>query len=446
MKRILIHGIIVTMNETRQILEDGFLAIQGETIAAIGPMTELDAYLERNAAIFSHEDLHDVHRAIIMPGMVNTHTHLGMIPFRGLGDDCKDRLRVFLLPMEQEAMDEKLAAASTRYAIAESLLAGVTTVFDMYYYAGTIADIMEETGIRGIAGETVMEEPTCDFAAPEEAIAYGQREMERYKDDPRVKVALSPHGTTTVNEEHLQQIKQIDSRYQVPFSLHTAEMDYEMAWFRKEQNGTPVTYLEKLGVLDEKTLLAHCIHMDDRDLEILERTKTAVGHCLASNTKAGKGVAPVLAMHDRGIAVGLGTDGPASGNTLDLFTQMRMCENFHKTINHDRSALPAADVVEMATIGGAEALGIQHMTGSLKAGKAADIAVLETDSVNMFPVYEPYSTIVYSANAANVTETYVAGQCLVEDGKLTKMDLRELRRQLLNEMNRTKFREMHCLL
>lgn len=446
MKRILTHGIIVTMDTTRQVIDDGFLAMAGDTITEVGPMSGLAAFLASHADRFSSEDLHDVNRAIVMPGMINTHTHLGMIPFRGLGDDCKDRLRVFLLPMEREAMDEALAAASTRYAIAESLLAGVTTVFDMYYFAGTTADIMEETGIRGFAGETVMEEPTCDFASPDEAITYGQKEMERYANNPRVKVTLAPHGTTTASAQHIQTIKQLDTQYCVPFSLHTAEMDYEMDYFKSEHSGTPVTFLHKLDVLDERTLLAHCIHMDTRDLDLLEQQKTSAAHCIASNTKAGKGVSPILSMQQHAIHIGLGTDGPASGNTLDLFTQMRMCENFHKTVNHDRNALPAINVVEMATIGGAAALGIQQLTGSLEPGKAADIAVLETDSPNMFPVYDPYSAIVYSANASNVAETYVNGECLVEAGKLTKMDLKELRNQLYSEMNRTKFRELRQLL
>ena len=226
------------------------------------------------------------------------------------------------------------------------------------------------------------------------------------------------------------------------FTLHTAEMDYEMTQIREQYGMTPVEFLEHIGVLGPNTLTAHTIHATERDVEILAKHGASVAHCIASNTKAGKGVAPVSLMHKHGISVGFGTDGPASGNTLDLFIQMRMCENFQKTTLHDRSALPAKEVVSMATIEGARALGLGDVTGSIEPGKEADLVLIETDSPNMFPVYDPYSAIVYSASAANVRDVFVAGECLVKEKQLVRADFAKIRDELREKMERTKFGEM----
>lgn len=388
----------------------------------------------------------DARRAIIMPGMVNTHCHLGMIPFRGLGDDCKDRLRVFLLPMEERAMDRDLAAASSRYALAELLLGGVTTVMDMYYFEDEVARVMDEMGIRGIAGETVMEAVTCDARTPQEAISRGEAMIRAYSGHPRVKGCLAPHGTTTCSAATLQRVHEVDRAHNALFTLHVAEMDYEMDQLRERFGMTPVEYLHKLGVLDKNALCAHSIRMTDGDIGLLRGSGASVAHCIASNTKAAKGVAPVKAMRAAGVSVGLGTDGPASGNTLDLFTQMRMCANFHKNELRDRSAFPAAEIVKMATCEGAAALGLGGVTGSLEPGKEADIVLVETDSPNMFPVYDPYAALVYSACAANVRDVYVAGTCLVKDKRLTSADFGRIRGELSQKMERTAFQEMGNLL
>lgn len=384
----------------------------------------------------------DAGRAIVMPGMVNTHCHLGMVPFRGLGDDCKDRLRVFLLPMEQKAMDAEMAVASSRYAICELLLAGVTTVLDMYYFEEQIAQVMDEMGIRGIAGQTVMEEGACDLASVEDALAYGEAAIKRYKDHPRVSCCLAPHGTTTCSPRTLQRAYEIDRQYGQPFTLHTAEMDYEMAQLRESYGCTPIQFLDRLGVLGPGTVAAHCIQLTEEDIRLLREKGGRVSHCIASNTKAAKGVAPIPRLLAQGVPVGLGTDGPASGNTLDLFTQMRFCANFHKNENRDRSLFPAGDIVAMATIGGAKALGLDGVTGSIEPGKEADIVLVETDSANMFPVYDPYSALVYSAGSANVKDVFVAGERLVADKKLTKADLKGIRRDLKERMERSAFGEM----
>ena len=450
MKKIIKDGIIVTMNAAGDVWDHGYVMFEDTKILAAGPEEELEKALQELTAQGilkageTFEEI-DAKRAIVIPGLVNTHCHLGMIPFRGLGDDCKDRLRVFLLPMENQAMDAEMARLSTRYAIGELLLSGVTTVLDMYYFEEVVAKVMDEMGIRGIAGETVMEKDSCDSKNADEAIRRGIALIEAYKDHPRVSGAITPHGTTTCSPETLKRAYEEDVKAGTVFTLHVAEMDYEMTQLREQYNMTPIEFMEHIGVLGPNTLAAHSIRTTEHDVEILAKHGASVAHCIASNTKAAKGVAPVSLMHKHGMSVGFGTDGPASGNTLDLFIQMRMCENFHKNELHDRSAFPAKEVVSMATIEGARALGLGDITGSIEPGKQADLVLVETDSPNMFPVYDPYSALVYSAIASNVRDVYVAGECLVKEKKLVREDFAKIRNDLREKMERTAFKDMKNL-
>ena len=445
MKTIIQNGIVVTMDQQMQVWDHGYVIIDGTKIVEAGPESELELKKAALARVGENWQEKDARRGIIMPGMVNTHSHLGMIPFRGLGDDCKDRLRVFLLPMESQAMDAELAAASARYGICELLLSGVTTVLDMYYFEEKVAHIMDQMGIRGIAGETVMEDATCDASCAEEALERGRDLIRAYRNHPRVKGALTPHGTTTCSGEHMKMALEEDLKGNTVFTLHTAEMDYEMTYLAEKYQMTPVEYLNSFELLGAHTLTAHSIRLTEADCRLLAETKTNVAHCIGSNTKAAKGVAPVALLRSLGVNVGLGTDGPASGNTLDLFTQMRMCENFHKNTLKDRSAFPAKEIVKMATIEGAKALGLGDVTGSLELGKEADLVIIETDPSNMFPVYDPYSALVYSAFASNVRDVYISGKCLVEEKRLVKENLADIRMALRENMERTKFKEMKAL-
>ena len=215
MKTMIKNGIIVTMNSRMDVYPDGYLIMEDDRISEVGPMTGYDAYRDRQGMMVI-----DAGHAIVMPGMVNTHCHMGMIPFRGLGDDCRDRLRVFLLPMEFKAMDRELVRLSSRFAVCELLLSGVTTVMDMYYFEDAVAGVMDEMGIRGIAGETVMEDATCDAGTPRESIARGEELIRRYRNHPRIMGCISPHGTTTCSSSTLQKIHELDQEYGVPFTLH----------------------------------------------------------------------------------------------------------------------------------------------------------------------------------------------------------------------------------
>lgn len=423
------------MNETGDIYSNGFILFEADKIVRLGDMKDYVAP-EKCEVI-------DGKGGILMPGMINLHTHLGMIPFRGLQDDCEDRLRKFLLPMENAEMSPELVYASTKYAVSEMLLSGITTVMDMYYFEQETARAVEEMSIRGFLGETIMNEGTCDFSTPSESLKYSEEFIIKYRNHPLITPCVAPHGTTTCSEDVLRSAYELSKKYQVPYTLHLSEMEYETKYFRDKYNATPIEYLDQLGLIDDRMIAGHCIHMSQRDFEIMKEKKASIAHCIGSNTKAAKGVAPVNEMLRHSITVGLGTDGPASGNTLDIITQFKLCANFHKNANKDRSAFPAKTIVEMGTINGAKALHIDALVGSLEVGKQADLVLVETESVNMFPLYNPYSSLVYNANSSNVSAVFVAGKCVVKEKRLVEHDLNDIKEALSYEMQKREHNLFH---
>jgi cytosine/adenosine deaminase-related metal-dependent hydrolase len=241
---------------------------------------------------------------------------------------------------------------------------------------------------------------------------------------------IAPHAVNTNSPEKIQEAAALARRYDVPITMHVSEMDYEMEYFRKVHATTPIAFLDSLGVLSPRFIAAHCIHADPEDVRILARSGAAVAHCIGANTKSAKGVAPVKGMLEAGVPVALGTDGPASGNTLDMFTQFDLFAKFHKTAHRDRTLFPASEILALATSGAAAALGVEDRIGSIEPGKKADIILVETESVNMFPCFDPYSVLVYSAKAANVDTVFVNGRLLVRGKKLTGLSLPDIRRDL----------------
>ncbi|OHE63439.1 MAG: amidohydrolase [Treponema sp. GWB1_62_6] len=412
---------VLTMNAAFDEWTDGCVVVEGDSIVAVGEKSLSDRYP-------SHQRI-DGDGGILIPGLVNAHTHVGMIPFRSLGDDCPDRLRRLLFPLEA-AMTRELVRASARYACCEMLLAGTTTIVDMYFFEGEIAKVVKEAGMRALLGETVIDFPVCDAPAPYGGLDYAARFIPEWLGDELITPMIAPHGTNTNSPEKIMEAWELARRHGVPMTMHVSEMDYEVAHFRGKYALTPIGFLDSLGVLDEYFIAAHCILAEETDLDILARRGCAVAHCIGANTKSAKGVAPVKAMLERGIPVALGTDGPASGNTLDLFTQMDLFAKFHKTANRDRAIFPAREIVALATIGAAKALRLDDKTGSIEIGKKADLTLVETRSANMFPIYDPYATVVYGAKAANVDSVFVNGRPLVRGKRLTCLSLEAARDDL----------------
>jgi len=418
------HAWILTMDDAFTQIRDGWLMAEGKHIAAMG----------EGAFDGEADERIDCRGGILLPGFVNTHCHASMVPFRTMGDDCADRLRRFLFPLEDQAMTRELVYLGALYGIAEMLLAGVTTFADMYYFEDEVVRACQETGMRGYLGETVIGQSTCDAKGqPYGGFAIAEALLERYRGDDLIRPILAPHGTTTCDEAALRRCHELAVQYDTLVTLHVSEMDYEMKRFA-DMGHTPLSYMEHIGMVSPHLLAAHCIHLTDDDVEILRRNGAGVAHCIASNTKAGKGVAPVKALLAAGVPVGLGTDGPSSGNTLNMFDQMRLFANFHKTVNRDRSMFPAREIVALATRGGAKALRAEKEFGMLKPGMRADMVLVSLDGVNMFPAYNPYSALVYGANPSNVDTVMTGGEIRVRKGKLTGIDLHDLRRRLEREM------------
>lgn len=421
MKILIKNATVLTMDEEMHLYAPGYVLIWDGSIKELGE--EKDVLPEADETI-------DAGGGILLPGFINTHCHVPMMPFRSLGDDCPDRLRRFLFPLENEAMTRELVSLSARYGICEMLLAGVTTFTDMYYFEDEVAKACEEMGIRGVLGETVIGQRTCDSEEPYGGLLLAEEFIKTWKGRELVTPIIAPHATNTNSPEMLQKAYETALKYDTLCTLHASEMDYELKYFKDEYGQTPIEFLNTLGVLGDHLLAAHCIHLTERDIALLSESRTTVSHCIGSNTKAGKGVAPVKDLLAAGIPVGLGTDGASSGNTLDLFTQMRLFASFHKTENRDRSLFPAKEIVKLATIGGAETLRMETALGSLEPGKKADMVLVETDSVNMFPCYDPYSALVYSANASNVELVMVGGKVLVRGKRLVHTDLKQIRKEL----------------
>lgn len=383
----------------------------------------------------------DGRNGILMPGMVNTHAHLAMIPFRGLGDDCPDRLRRFLFPLESKTMTEKLVSLSSEYAAAEMMLGGVTQVYDMYFFEDAVAQAMVKMNMRATLAETILDFAHCNSDKPYGGLDYSEWFIKKWKNaHPLITPSIAPHATNTNSAGALQRANKIAQENDVLISMHVSEMDYEMDYFRKEYDMTPVEFLDSIGLLTDRLLAVHCIHATENDVKLFREKGVMVSHCVGSNTKAGKGIMPLKAMMAEGVTVGLGTDGASSGNTIDIITQLGMVTRAHKTANHDRGAFTAKEILSLATIGGAKALGTDSITGSLEVGKKADIVLIETESVNMFPVHDPYSAIVYSANPSNVDSVWIDGVQTVSGKKLVHHDLRQIRAELDREM--ADFRKM----
>lgn len=431
MRTLINHATVLTMDEGFRVHENGYVLIEDGRIAACGAGDGLQA-----AGTF---EVVDGRGGILMPGMINTHSHLSMIPFRSMGDDCPDRLRKFLFPLELEAMTPELVYRAARYAVCELMLSGVTAVADMYYFEDEVAKACDELGIHAWVGETVIDMETCDSKNTEESLKHCEALLRKWTGHDRIHPMVAPHAPNTNRPEDLKAAYKLAADYGALYTLHVSEMDYEMTFFRDTYGKTPVEFLYDLGVLGPHTAAAHCIHLTEHDISLLAETGTKIAHCVGANTKAGKGVCPVYEARNAGVTVGIGTDGPSSGNTLDLFPQFRMIPSFQKTKYHNRGILTAREVTAMGTIEGAKVLGAQKEMGSIEPGKRANLVLVETDSVNMFPVYNPYSAIVYSANASNVDSVWIDGKQRVKGHRLLGLDLREERELLEKEM--TAFRK-----
>lgn len=412
---MIVDGTILTMDAHNKVIENGTVVIDKNKIVAVGGPELTKQYTAKKQL--------NVDGDIVMPGLINTHTHASMTVFRSLADDVPDRLHRYIFPLESKMVSREMVRVGANLANVEMLKGGVTTYVDMYYFEDEVAKTVDKIGMRAILGESVIKFPVADAQNADEGIAYAVNFINQYKDHPRITPAFAPHAPYTNTTEHLQKISKLSQELDVPVMVHLAETDREQEEIAKRTGGkSPVQYMADIGALNSKVIAAHAIMVNDSDIDLLKQYDVGVAHNVSANTKSAKGVAPVTAMLAKGVRVGLGTDGPMSSNTLTTMNELNLVGKIHKLENKDRAAMPPITVVELATKGSAKAIHMEDKLGSLEAGKLADIIVVDTKSPNMVPMYSPYAALVYGANASNVRHSIVDGSLLMEDRKVLTVD------------------------
>ncbi len=409
------NGIVLTMNPEEAVLDRGSVAVRGDRIAAVGSDDD-----------FSAEDADrviDAKGGIIMPGLVNTHTHAAMTCFRGLADDLPlmEWLNDHIFPAEQKLTPEMVNTGAT-LACAEMILAGITCFCDMYLFEAEVAKAAKAAGMRAVTGEVLYDFPSPNYGPIEKGFAYTEALIEAWKDDPLITIAVEPHSPYLCAPELLQRAQKIARENGIPLVIHLSETEEEVNRIKEKYGHTPVGHLADLGILGHNVLACHCVALTDTDIELLKRFDVKVSHNPESNMKLASGVAPVPKLLEAGICVGLGTDGPSSNNDLDLFSEMNTAAKLHKVHTLDPTVLNAHQVLRMATIDGARALGLDKVTGSLEPGKCADIIVIDTRKPHLIPMYSPHSHLVYAVRGSDVTASVINGQVVMADRELTTID------------------------
>jgi 5-methylthioadenosine/S-adenosylhomocysteine deaminase len=410
------NGCVLTMDGGRRTIARGAVGVAGNRIVAVGDTGEFEG--ARAARVI------DAHGGIVMPGLVNTHTHAAMTCFRGLADDLPlmTWLNDYIFPAEA-TLDAETVYAGARLACAEMLLSGTTTFCDMYLFEDAVARAARETGMRAVVGEVLFDFPSPHYGALESGFAFTERMLEAHRDDPRVTVAVEPHSPYLCAPELLTRAGALAARYGAPLVLHLAETDGETATIRERYGRTPVGHLHALGVLAPNVLACHCVRLDAADIALLKAHDVKVSHNPESNMKLASGIAPVPALLAAGVCVGLGTDGAASNNNLDLFLEMDTAAKLHKADRLDPTVLDAETVLRMATVDGARALGLGDRTGSLEPGKRADLIVVNTRRPHLVPMHHPASQLVYAARGSDVETVVIDGRVVVQDGRILTFDV-----------------------
>jgi 5-methylthioadenosine/S-adenosylhomocysteine deaminase len=415
---IVTGGIVVTMNGARAVYQDGSVAIRGDSIVAAGPRAEIESRYRAPEVV-------DAEHHLVLPGFINGHTHVPMTLFRGLHDDVtlSDWLYKYIFPAEAKNVNEQFVRWGTRLAAAEQIRAGVTTFADMYYFEDAIAEETKAAGMRGVLGETLIDFPAPDNKSEAEMLAYTEKFLKRWQGDPLIHAAPAPHSIYTCSKKTLQDAAALARKYHAPILIHVAEMKKEWEDSKKTNGMSPVQYLEKIGVLGPEIVAAHCIFVDEADRKLLAERGVGCVHNPSSNMMIASGVSPVPEMRAAGIAVGLGTDGPAgSNNDLDLMEEIDLAAKLAKISKLNPLALNAKAVVEMATIDGARALHMDKEIGSLEAGKKADLVLISLREPNAVPMYDVYAQIAYSLKASDVDTVVIGGRVVMRDRKLLSVD------------------------
>ena len=414
---LVLGGTIVTMDGGRRVITDGGIAVTGGRIVAIGPRAEIEGHYTSRQRLSAA-------RKLVVPGLINGHTHIPMVLFRGLADDLdlQDWLTKYIFPAEAKNVSEEFVRAGARLGLAEMIRGGTTTYCDMYYFEDAIADETAKAGVRGVLGETVIDFPVADNKTNAEAMAYVEKFVNHWKGNDLIIPAIAPHAPYTVSEEHLRAARAFSDRTGAPIVTHISETKRELDNSVREKGASPVAYLERIGFLNERVIAAHMVWPQGTDLSILKRRGVGVVHNPQSNMKLAAGVAPVPKMMDDGISVGLGTDGAASNNDLNMWEEMDTVAKLHKVFSGDPKVISAQQAFELATIRGAQALHLEKEIGSLETGKRADFLIIERDALNQIPLYNIYSDLVYATKASDVESVVINGRIVMRNRRLLTLN------------------------
>jgi len=415
---IIKNGTILTLDSKNSIFESGFLCIRGDSISKIGTGTP---------ASVTAEKIIDARGGLILPGLVNCHTHAAMSLFRGLADDLPlmEWLNNYIFPAERN-MDEEFVYTGTLLALAEMILSGTTTFCDMYLFEDQVARAARKAGVRCLVGEVLYDFPSPNYGPVEKGLEYTESLIQKWQMDPLISIAVEPHSLFTCSPELLTASNELALKYKVPVIIHVAETLTEVSKIKEKYGKTPVKYLDSLGLLGPHLIADHCVHIEDADIKTLAVHRVKVVHNPESNMKLASGIAPIPQMLSQGVTVGLGTDGCASNNNLDLLSEMDTAAKLHKVKTLDPTVMDALSVLKMATIHGARVLGLEDVTGSLEVGKKADVIVIDTHKPHLTPMYNAVSHLVYAARGNDVIHSIINGQPVMEDRKLLTLDIAEI--------------------
>jgi 5-methylthioadenosine/S-adenosylhomocysteine deaminase len=418
------NGYVLTLDPSFHEFQPGFVAVTGAKITALGPMRESAAYQAAQTI--------DATGKIVMPGLINTHTHAPMTIFRGLGGDSSlmEWLQKYIFPAEARNVNRDLVKWGTQLACYEMIQSGTTTFVDMYYFEDEVAAQAKAAGMRAVLGETIIDMPTPDFKTPREALAYTKRFIEQWRQDRLVTPAVAPHAPYTNSKETLLQAQQLANQFRVPLITHLSETVDEVKTITQKFGKTPAAYLDSFGFLQDSLIAAHCVWITDEEIPLLKKYGVGVAHNPESNMKLASGVAPLKKFLDAGIAVGLGTDGAASNNNLDMFEEIDTMAKLHKLWLRDPAFLSARDAIRIAIMGGAEVIDRPKDLGSLEPGKLADIILVRTTDAPAVPMYDPYNQLAYSLKGCNVDGSVINGKVVMENRTVRTINFEVLRKNV----------------
>jgi len=419
---LILGGLLVTMDDNWTVLGDGGLAIKGGAIVGRGTRAEIEASYQAPEVIPADEHL-------VIPGLINAHTHAAMTAFRGLADDLPLDvwLKEYIWPAEGRTVTAEMVYWSTLLAAAEMIRSGTTLFADMYFFEDEVGRAAQQAGIRAVLGEALVDFPSPNTKTPEEGLAYVRASFERWAGHPLVQVALQPHSAYACSPELLVRSKALADEWKAILLLHACETAQEIREVQARNGGqTPVELLESLALLDRNVVFAHGVHVTRDEIALLAERGVSIAHCPESNMKLASGVAPVPAYLAAGVNVALGTDGTASNNDLNLWGELQTAARLHKVFTGDPTVIPARQAVWMATRGGARALGCETRLGSLEVGKRADVVLINLNRPHLVPLYDPYSHLTYAVRAADVTTVIIEGRVVLQDGELLTIDEEEV--------------------